>query len=507
MNEGADVGDLSVFSLDPLVSLQLAHSVQDVAFALNLDPAKFFYVVQHADDGSYYKEFSIPKKKGGVRNISAPKKGLALAQSRLAELLLLKYKPKPFVKGYVRGESFLTNARYHEGQKWILNIDIKDFYPSITFPRVYGLFLSPYFGFNSRVAAILTRITTYKNELPQGARTSPIIANIIASNLDKKLVALAEGMKLKYTRYADDITFSSSQRRVPAGLVKSWEPNFGNRAVKLGAALLDSFNGSGFQVNDSKTRMLFSYERQEVTGLVVNQKANILRKDISRLRMIIYSASKHGPQEAARIWVGKGASQEDFWSFLVGWLSYVAQVRGQSDPVVAKLCKLAVIAGIGGPDWITRSADMVREFDVFLSHASEDKPKIRLLKDRLVEVGVTVFFDETSISWGDSIPEKINHGLLKSNFFIPFLSKRFSEKGWTNKELNSAISMNINRKGRILPIIDGHFSVEENYPLLNETLYKTWPIESESETAFVTATADEILKKIEAEKIKKHDLG
>ncbi|MCB0321109.1 MAG: TIR domain-containing protein [Bdellovibrionales bacterium] len=481
--------------------------MQDVAFALNLDPAKFFYVVQHADDGSYYREFVIPKKRGGVRSISAPQKGLALAQTRFYELLLEKYKPKPFVKGYVKGESFLTNAKYHEKQKWILNIDIKDFYPSITFARVYGLFLSPYFGFNRRVSAILARITTYRNELPQGARTSPIIANIIASNLDKKLVSLAADLKLKYSRYADDITFSSSQRRIPAGLVKGWEPSFGDREIKLGAALLEAFNGAGFRVNDAKTRLLFSYERQEVTGLVVNQQANVWRKDISRLRMIIHSARKHGPREAASIWVGKNASEEEFWQFLCGWLAYVAQVRGQSDPVVAKLCKLAVIAGLKGPKWIDRSADMVREFDVFLSHASEDKPRVRLLYEKLVEVGVTVFFDEDSIAWGDSIPEKINHGLLKSNFFIPFLSKRFSEKGWTNKELNSAISMNISRKGRILPIIDGHFSVEENYPLLNETLYKKWPIEVELQAKFISTTADEILKKVVAEKLKKHDLG
>ncbi|MDF3217835.1 hypothetical protein EN962_05935 [Mesorhizobium sp. M7A.F.Ca.CA.001.09.2.1] len=142
--------------------------MKDVAFALGLDPEKFFYVIQHAADGTYYRDFDIPKKRGGVRNISAPRKGLALAQSRFASILCAHYTPKNFVKGYVKGQSFLTNARYHEKQKWILNIDVKDFYPSISFARVRGLFISPYFGFNERVATILARITTYKDGLPQG---------------------------------------------------------------------------------------------------------------------------------------------------------------------------------------------------------------------------------------------------------------------------------------------------------------------------------------------------
>lgn len=493
------------FFEDSLIRLQIAHSIQDVATALGLDPEKFFYVVQHADDGSYYRLFKIPKKRGGERLISAPKSGLGLAQSRLAEILKSKYKPKSFVRGYVSGESFLSNARYHEKQRWILNIDIKDFYPSITFPRVRGLFLSRYFGFNERVATILARITTTPDGLPQGARTSPIIANLIASNLDTKLVDLAAANRLKYSRYADDITFSSSQRSIPPSLIKSWEPNFGNREVQLGRVLLDAFRASGFTVNDAKTRLMMSYERQEVTGLIVNRSANIWRKDVSRLRMILHSARKHGAESAAKLWVGRDKNPVDFWNFVSGWLAYVSQVRGKNDAVVAKLCKLAVLSGLEGPDWILRSAEMVREFDVFLSHASEDKPKVRKLKEKLEEIGVTVFFDEDSIAWGDSIVEKINHGLLKSNFFIPFLSETFSNKGWPNKELNSAIASNISRKGRILPIKDQAFSIDDNYPLLIDTLYKVWP--EDNEDKFISDISDQILKLVEAEKMKKHDLG
>lgn len=399
----------------------------------------------------------------------------------------------------------MTNAKYHEKQKWILNIDIKDFYPSITFPRVRGLFLSEFFGFNDRVATILARITTTQDGLPQGARTSPIIANIIAFNLDKKLLEIATKNRLKYTRYADDITFSSSQRSVPSSLVTSWDPPFGHRQVNLSKEIVEAFRGSGFTINEKKTRLLFNYERQEVTGLVVNKKANVWRKDISNLRMKLYSAKKYGPEAAAKIWIGPTGTAENFNEYICGWLAYIRQIRGAQDIVVAKLCKLAISAGIVGTEWMIRSSEVVREYDVFLSHASEDKEKIRRLKQRLEHLGVTVFFDEDSINWGDSIVDKINHGLLKSNFFIPFLSSSFSRKGWTNRELNSAISSNISRKGRILPIKDSDFSIEENYPLLIDTLYKEWP--SENDDAFICEIADQILERVEKEKLKNHDLG
>lgn len=494
------------FVADPWFKIQTSHSVHDLALALDLDPARFFYVVQHADDGTYYRDFKIPKKSGGHRIISAPKRGLGLAQTRLSALLLMKANVKPYVMGYTKGRSFLENAKYHERQKWILNIDLEDFYPSITFPRVQGLFKSRLFNCNHRVATILARITTYNNGLPQGARTSPIIANLIANNIDQKLIALASRNRLRYTRYADDITFSSSQRHVPASLVSGWDPLFGERVIQLGKPLIEAVESCGFHINPNKTRINFSYERQEVTGLVVNKKANIRRKDISRLRMILHSARLHGASSAAKVWINKEAEPQQLWDFVAGWLSYISQVRGKDDAVLAKLCKMSVLAGIKGPEWILRSAEMVRQYDVFLSHATEDKPKVRKLKDRLEQLGVVVFFDETSISWGDSITEKINHGLLKSNFFIPFLSESFSKKGWPNKELNSAIAANVNRKGRILPIKDTGFSIDETYPILNETLYKEWPAGSDDED-FVNSLADLILQRVEAEKLKEHDLS
>ena len=361
------------------------------------------------------------------------------------------------------------------------------------------MFLSNLFGFNDRVATILARICTFEGVLPQGASTSPILANIISKSLDKKLLEISKTNLIKYSRYSDDISFSSSKKTIPEALVKRYSEVEGEMEITLGDKLKDAFRSSGFQINSSKTRLMMRNNRQEVTGLTVNEKANIRRSDINRLRMKLHSLKKFGAEESAKVWVNGDPSM--FIMHIVGWLAHIKQVREPSDPVLARLCLQAHDAGITEVEWIEELADMSKEFDVFLSHASEDKDTVRRLKEALEELGVKVFFDETSIKWGDSIVEKVNHGLLKSTYFMPFLTDRFSKKGWTNKELNSAFSMHISRKGRILPIKSADFSIDEKYPLLNETLYKTWPTNTCDEEAFISEVSDEILAMIERDKL------
>jgi len=466
-----------------------------------------FHILQNADTGKYYQSFTIPKKRGGTRPIDRPVRGMAMAQERLAPILWEVYRPRNFVHGFIPERSFLTNARYHEKQRWVLNLDIENFYGSIGFARIRGVFLSKLFGFNPRVSTILARLTTFNDSLPQGAKTSPILSNIIAHNLDKHLVAIASKERLKFTRYADDITFSSSQKKIPRSLIKEWDPEFGERQVVLGEKLLDAFRHSSFKIHPEKTRIQLSGERQEVTGLIVNDYANVWRKDVSRLRMKLHSARKYGAAQAAQIWVGKDAKEQDFWSHIEGWLGFIRQVRGDGDPVLSKLCRQAVGINPDIAKWIIGHAEMVREFDVFLSHASEDKPRIRKLRDKLESLEVKVFFDEDSIAWGDSIVQRINHGLLKSTFFVPFLTDTFVAKGWTNKELNSAISMNVSRQGRILPIADHGFHVGENWPLLADTLYKTWPSPDHDEDIVLNEMADQLLAKVEMEKHSTPNVG
>ncbi len=310
-----------------LFLLRIAHSVQDVAHALDLDAGKFFYVVQNTDDGRYYKTFRIPKKREGFREISQPVRGLALAQDRLAPVLHHVYSPKEYVKGFVSKQSFLSNARYHQGQRWVLNIDLKDFFGTISFPRVFGLFRSNLFGFNYRVSTILARICTFQGVLPQGASTSPVLANIIANSLDRKLVEIARSERVKYTRYSDDITFSSSRKLRPKALVKSVAETMDDWQVELGDQLRDAVSRSGFSINEEKTRLMLPNNRQEVTGLVVNQHANVRRKDISRLRMKLFSVKKVGGfEQAASAW--GCSSGEQLRAHLLGWLLLSGKLEG-----------------------------------------------------------------------------------------------------------------------------------------------------------------------------------
>jgi hypothetical protein len=131
---------------------------------------------------------------------------------------------------------------------------------------------------------------------------------------------------------------------------------------------------------------------------------------------------KFGPEQAAKLWIGPTANAKDYWLHIEAWLGFIKQVRGDDDPVLSKLCEQAADVNPNTLEWTMRHAEMVREFDLFLSHASADKPRIRKLKDKPEGAGIRVFFDENSIAWGDSIVQRINHGLLKSTFFcsIPY---------------------------------------------------------------------------------------
>ncbi|WP_298496878.1 TIR domain-containing anti-phage reverse transcriptase [uncultured Maritimibacter sp.] len=477
--------------------LSTAHSFTDIAHALGLNSRQFFYSIQHVDDGIFYQEFDIPKRRGGVRRISKPVRGVALAQDRFAVVLEHVYRPGSYVRGFVRGQSFVSNAEYHKSQQWVLNIDLEDFFPSINFGRIRGIFMSRMFGFPPRVATILARLCTYGGVLPQGASTSPIIANIVAKQLDKKLVDLASREQVKYTRYSDDITFSSSKRSVPKAFVVDADIR-AEGGIKLSSELHDAVRSSGFRLNSEKTRLMLRNSRQEVTGLIVNERTNVWRRDVSRMRKKFHSIRKFGWDDAAKYWGAKSA--EHFRQQLIGWLAFVRQVRGTNDPVLARLCENAHSAGITEIKWIEELADMHKEFDVFLSHATEDKPRVGLLKAVLESRGIKVFYDEDSIKWGDSIVDRINHGLTKSVFFMPVLSDTFSRKGWTNKELSSAISSNASRQKRILPIRMDDFDIGDSYPLLNDTLYKSWPTDPTMQKAFFDEVADGVEELLTAEK-------
>lgn len=179
---------------------------QDVARLLQVSDYQLRYHLYICPIDKAYTTFKIPKKSGGHRLITTPQTSLKIIQHKLNQVLSSVYKVKPSVHGFAIEKSIVTNAKIHLKQRYILNLDLQDFFPSINFGRVRGLFIAKPYNCTQEVATILAQICCYNNQLPQGAPTSPIISNMICARLDSQLQKLAKKYWCIYTRYADDIT-------------------------------------------------------------------------------------------------------------------------------------------------------------------------------------------------------------------------------------------------------------------------------------------------------------
>ena len=246
---------------------------------------------------SHYHQFDITKKSGGVRTISAPSDELKDLQRKLSDLLLDCKEVIHFdnnVKcslshGFERERSIITNARIHRGKKNVLNLDLADFFGSFNFGRVRGYFIANRdFKLDPHIATIIAQIACYKDSLPQGSPCSPVIANLITNSLDIKLSKLAKRNGCSYTRYADDITFSTRKKCFPTAIVKNVED------LTLGSKLLGEIRRAGFSVNPKKTRLQIKDSRQEATGLVVNKKVSVKSEYWRLTRAMAHSLFKTG---------------------------------------------------------------------------------------------------------------------------------------------------------------------------------------------------------------------
>lgn len=275
--------------MSALKKLHDAKTIADVASILGFQPKKLSYILYVQPDSRKYREFDIPKKSGGVRRIAAPQGGLKLLQRRLADILqdcldeinnASGNQAKPFGQishGFKRKLSILTNAKKHRNRRYVFNIDLVDFFGSINFGRVRGFFIKDArFRLNPKVATIFAQIACFKKSLPQGSPCSPVISNLIGNILDTHLVRLASRQGCIYTRYADDLTFSTNKRCFPQSI--AIQSNGDNHIWVPGPELLRLVKHSGFEINSKKTRMQYRCSRQEVTGLVVNKKVNIRRE-------------------------------------------------------------------------------------------------------------------------------------------------------------------------------------------------------------------------------------
>src|SRR5215204_5335078 len=194
---------------------------RDLARLLNYRYSALVYQIYKIPENQKYEIFEIKKKTGGTRTIASPSPALKHVQRRLAYILQHVYKPKPVVYGFVEGKSIVDNAQRHKKKKWVLNVDLDNFFPSINFGRVRGLFLKKPYNLPEDVATLLAKICCFGNNISQGAPTSPVISNMICAKMDSELQDLAWTCRCYYTRYADDITFSTTMPKFPIQIAKA----------------------------------------------------------------------------------------------------------------------------------------------------------------------------------------------------------------------------------------------------------------------------------------------
>lgn len=302
-----------------------------------------------------YKVFTISKKSGGTREISAPISPIKVIQRNLKQVLETIYKPKPSTHGFVTGRSIVSNARLHKKRRYVLNIDLENYFPTIHFGRVRGMFMKPPYNLNDEVSTILAQICCHNKVLPQGAPTSPIISNMICARLDAKLQQLAKEHQCTYSRYADDITFSTSRSKFPSALAHLSELG----QAEIGDELSFVIKENGFQINPKKTRLQSKEQRQEVTGLTVNRYPNVQRSYVKQVRGIIHAWRKYGLASTTERYFdlhsgGKYSDPKKYRpplnKIVMGKIEFIGMVKGKNSSVYRDLLKKLTYLTLGQVD-------------------------------------------------------------------------------------------------------------------------------------------------------------
>lgn len=320
--------DATFKKINKLVSIS---NTYDICKLLTCD----FDIIQNAILNPNYTEFEIPKQNKTGRKIQAPNSELKAIQKTLNHYFQLYYyfvcKPE-FVNGFVIrpiGEAkkcnIRSNAQVHVGKKYVLNIDLKDFFFSIRTKMVYDLFQSELFNFDENVAKTLTFLCTYKGSLPTGSPTSPVISNFMCIKMDHALETYCQKHQVQLSRYADDLTFSSNTP-------------FPEEFITEISKLVSNF---GFQVNSQKTYLKKQHQKQCVTGLIVNEKVNIDRKTLKKTRAMLHTWKTKGLDHAVNIHYKNTKKlpsnpKTHFVNQLSGYINFIGQIRGKNDELYLK---------------------------------------------------------------------------------------------------------------------------------------------------------------------------
>ena len=307
-------------------------SISGLASTLKLHPDDLGWLTAFGQAEHYLHQWREKRKSGHWRLLEVPKPLLKQAQRQILRQILDEIPPHESATGFRRGSSIRDYVSPHTNQQLLVRMDLEDFFPSIGAARIMRLFMTA--GYPETIASLLTRLTTHaapidviaskpltfaqrnrlcSPHLPQGASTSPALANLSAFRLDCRLAGLAKAAGASYTRYADDLLFSG-------------KADFAQRARRfvdnVGGIVIDE----GFQLNHRKTRLQNRGSRQAAAGIVINDAPNIARPEFDRLKAILTNCIRHGPATQNR------DHHPDFRAFLggkVGWVEFINPAKGQ----------------------------------------------------------------------------------------------------------------------------------------------------------------------------------
>ncbi len=299
-----------------------------------------------------YKQFKIKKKSGGERIISAPRYKLKTIQKCINEIFNAVFTPHFTANGFVPQKSIIDNAKVHVGKQYVFNTDLKDFFPSTEFRRVKAVLgLAPFNlidinEINSNkekkktslekgkgyLGYLIANLCCENGCLPQGAPTSPTLTNLVCQRLDKKLYKYAKSINATYSRYADDITFSSNK------------PIFDGAFKKTIIDIIEV--QEKFKINFEKERLRSGSERQSVTGIIVNRKCNVDRAYLKDVRFWLMCWRKYGTEATQKKFLVQfpdkkgflryGGSTPQFYNYLNGKILFMGMVRGEKDEIFIK---------------------------------------------------------------------------------------------------------------------------------------------------------------------------
>jgi len=333
-------------------------SEKQLNFYINIDR------IQKSKDVQSYKTFEIRKKSGKVRKIHSPNKGLKEFQKCLNIILNIIYEPHKRAFGFVNGKSIVDNAKNHVAKNYVYNIDLKDFFPSIDAKRVWGRLTAKPFNLGTteerkQIANMIKAIccTPMKVErlidnewttktvsvLPQGAATSPILTNAICERLDIKLTGLSKRFGLDYSRYADDITFSSMHNTYTND--KGERESIYESNSSFDKELRRIISSQNLHINEKKVRLQKRGYKQEVTGLIVNSKVNTPNFYVKELRQWVYFLESKDYDTAYKLFISKyirnkgeiNKSKPNMLMVIEGKLLYLKMVKGENNTTYLKL--------------------------------------------------------------------------------------------------------------------------------------------------------------------------